>query len=115
MKHSLLILTLIQIAFGIEIDSGSIENAKYKIAIPKNHNGKLLIYAHGLRQKEAPIIATLDINRKQNKEILQKNWIIATTSYRRNGWIIDDAMTDIDSLYKFITNKYGPINSTWVI
>ena len=40
--------------------------------------------------------------------------MLAITSYRRNGWIIDDAMTDLDNLYRIIASRYGTPQRTVV-
>ena len=91
----------------VVIDSGSVEGAKYQIAISPRHNGKLLLYAHGYRPKEQPLTANLSITTEVNAALLKTGWMLAITSYRRNGWIIDDAMADLDNLYKIIASKYA--------
>ena len=99
----------------VAIDSGAVEGARYQIAIPRNHNGKLLLYAPGYRPKEQPLTANLGIATGMNAALLKDGWMLAITSYRRNGWIIDDAMVDLDNLYGIIASKYGPPKRTVVL
>ena len=99
----------------VVIDSGSVEGAKYQIAISPRPNGKLLLYAHGYRPKEQPLTASLSITTEVNAALLKTGWMLAITSYRRNGWIIDDAMADLDNLYEIIASKYGTPKRTIVL
>ncbi len=41
------------------------------------------------------------------KTLLQDGWLIASTSYRRNGYIIDDAVEDMELLRQHVIAVYG--------
>jgi len=41
------------------------------------------------------------------RSLLADGWMIAATSYRRNGWIVDEAMLDLDALQNHVAAKYG--------
>ena len=86
---------------------GVIEGAKYKVHVPEKWNGKLLIYAHGLVQAHKPLEVTLITDSPDHIRMIEEGWIIAATSYRRNGFILGDAFEDIDNLREFIESKYG--------
>ena len=45
--------------------------------------------------------------RAANRALLNEGWMVATTSYRRNGIIIADAIDDLDALRAFIADTYG--------
>ena len=99
---------------AVLIDSGVVDGAKYQIAVPHQHNGKLLLYAQGYRPEEQPLKADIHADSESNAALLKAGWMLAITSYRRNGWIIDDAMTDLDNLYRIIASKYGTPQRTVV-
>jgi pimeloyl-ACP methyl ester carboxylesterase len=92
---------------GPEIVTGEIEGALYTIAKPSDWNGRLLIYAHGLRYETEPLDGSLNPNGLLYSTLLQKGWMVAMSSYRRNGIIIDDAILDLNNLLGLINSKYG--------
>lgn len=90
------------------IEEGEIDGALFTVARPpKGWNGGLILHAHGYRSEEAPRVANLPVHQKAYADLLSEGWMIATTSYRRNGLILLDAMNDIDALRKHINDKYG--------
>jgi pimeloyl-ACP methyl ester carboxylesterase len=63
--------------------------------------------AHGYRPESAPLVADLHPERLSNRVLLDEGWMVATTSFRRNGVVIGDAIADLDALRKFIADAYG--------
>lgn len=96
-----LLLSLVALhADAVREFKGEIEGALYHIIAPEgNWNGSLWIEAHGLRDNNGtPLIAELSSAAPLNAALLARGWAIATTSYRRNGIIVDDAITDVFNL-----------------
>jgi pimeloyl-ACP methyl ester carboxylesterase len=92
----------------VKVDMGSIAGARFAIANPPGGwNKKLLLLAHGYRPDSAPLIADLHPELASIKAMLDGGWMVATTSYRRNGLIIGDAITDLDALRAYIVTAYG--------
>ncbi|HRE84256.1 MAG TPA: hypothetical protein PLN52_24645, partial [Opitutaceae bacterium] len=90
------------------IEEGEIDGARFTVARPaKVWNGGLILHAHGYRSEEAPRVADLPVQQRAYAELLSEGWMIATTSYRRNGLILLDAMKDIDALRKHISETLG--------
>jgi pimeloyl-ACP methyl ester carboxylesterase len=90
------------------LDEGELEaGAKFAIARPLAWNGSVLLIAHGLRAETDPIVADLNPDRLAYKTLRDEGWIIAKTSYRRNGMIIADAVADLENLRAHIANTYG--------
>jgi len=94
-------------ADGVRIDTGEIDGAKYAIARPAGWNGYLLLHAHGQRDERAPLVADLNPRQFAYQTLLGEGWMIAVTSYRRNGLILRDAITDLENLRAHIAQKYG--------
>lgn len=92
---------------GVETREGVIEGALYTLARPANWNGKVLVFAHGLRPEADPLRADLDTSRPLYSTLLDEGWLIATTSYRRNGIIVEDAIVDLDLLRRHIAETDG--------
>jgi len=88
-------------------DQGEIAGARYTIARPVFWNRRLLLVAHGLRPESAPLSAGLLPLRTAYQALFDQGWMIAMTSFRRNGMIIADAVADIDGLRAYIEQTYG--------
>lgn len=92
---------------GIKLDTGEIEGAKFTIAPPAHWNRFLLLRAPGYRDGPAPLVADLNPGHLACRTLLGEGWMVATTSYRRNGLIIRDAIADLENLRTHIAKAYG--------
>lgn len=116
MKYILLILITISPLFSeSKLHEGEIDGAKYQILSAEKPSGKVLLLAHGYRKKDQPLSAGFDTDGVMAKSLLADGWTIASTSYRRNGWIIDDALTDLRSLQDKVAKIQGKPAFTLVI
>ncbi|MEZ5274810.1 MAG: SAM hydroxide adenosyltransferase [Opitutaceae bacterium] len=88
---------------------GVLDGAPYQIAIPARINGNVLIHAHGFRPVEEPLVAELELENTAHRRFLDNGWIIAMSAYRRNGMIVEDAMTDLLNLRDRIEEDQGPL------
>ena len=82
--------------------SGEVEGAEYAILLPEKHNGRVLLLAHGYWPESIPSGLSADWSDGLPKSFVKDGWIVATTSYRRNGWIMEDAARDLENLYELI-------------
>ncbi|HEY0945343.1 MAG TPA: SAM hydroxide adenosyltransferase [Opitutaceae bacterium] len=104
----LLCLGLAPLLAAATLERGTIEGAHYAIARPeKAWNGRLLLLAHGYRAENAPLVADLFPEHLACRTLLDEGWIVAKTSYRRNGLILADAMADLDNLRAHIAASHG--------
>jgi len=87
---------------------GELNGARFAIARPAGSwNGHLLLHAHGYRSESAPLVADLFPSHAAYAKLLEEGWMIAMTSYRRNGLIIMDALDDLDRLREHIARTFG--------
>lgn len=92
----------------IKVDVGELGGARFSIANPPGAwNHDILLVAHGYRPESAPLVADLNPEKAFYRTLLGEGWIVATTSYRRNGLIIGDAIADLDALRAYIAETYG--------
>jgi pimeloyl-ACP methyl ester carboxylesterase len=92
---------------GIRLETGEIEGAKFVVARPAQWNGCVLLIAHDYRAKQAPLVADLNPDHLAHRTLLDEGWVIAKTSYRRNGAIIRDAIADLENLRAHIAATGG--------
>ena len=94
--------------FGeVIVDRGEIGGAKFAIARPEHWNGHVLLLAHGLRAADRPLVADLFPEHLAYRTLLAEGWVVAKTSYRRNGIIVLDAVVDLDALRQHIVQTLG--------
>jgi pimeloyl-ACP methyl ester carboxylesterase len=67
----------------------------------------VLLLAHELREKQAPLSADFNPEHLAYRTLLAEGWVVAKTSYRRNGMIIRDAITDLENLRARIGTTCG--------
>lgn len=94
------------------VETGDINGAKFRIDIPDNWNGGLVMYCHGYNPKpvtyDQPKIApTLAV-------FLDQGYAVAQSGYAAGGWAIQEALTDTESLRRYFVQKYGPVKETYV-
>jgi len=89
------------------ITDGILGPCKIKLAVPAKWNGQLLLLAHGRVADAMPLSADFSADSPLITGLLKDGWLIAATSYRRNGYIIDDAVADMEGLRQHVIEKYG--------
>jgi pimeloyl-ACP methyl ester carboxylesterase len=99
-------------AAEISIDRGEIAGALYAVARPAKWNGRLLLLAHGFRPVDRPKVADLFPEHGAYRELLDNGWMVAKSSFRRNGIIVTDAISDLNALRDYIEKTYGVPKTT---
>jgi pimeloyl-ACP methyl ester carboxylesterase len=92
---------------GLTIEQGTLGSSKIMIAVPEKWNRKVLMLAHGLRMDNSPLTAQFATDDECCKALLKEGWMIASTSYRRNGYLHEEAIEDLDQLRQHIIDTYG--------
>ena len=115
MKVLLLVLMCLTDVRASEISRGEIGGAKFTIATPDSWQGKLVLIAHGYRPENAALGADLDVSDDFTAPLLKQGWAVAITSYRRNGWIVEDAILDLKALRDHIVEKHGAVKRCVVL
>src|SRR5262249_23456228 len=87
--------------------SGEINGAPYRIRVPENWNGTLLVFAHGYRDKaDHPgevdnRNAEVAPNAALEAPLLAQGYALAGSAYKDNGWDVEDAIQDTKDLTVF--------------
>lgn len=116
MKVLVLLLATLTVAWSQpKLHEGEINGAKYQILVAEKPSGKVLLMAHGYRGKDNPLSADFDHEGLFAQSLLSEGWTIASTSYRRNGWIIDDALADLRALQEKVVSLQGKSTTTTFI
>jgi len=95
-------------ASAVTVETGDINGAKFALARPGFWNKRVLLLAHGFRAPDRPLVADLFPEHLAYRTLLDAGWIVAKTSYRRNGIVVADAIADLDALRDHIVQECGP-------
>lgn len=103
--------------------SGELDGAPYRIRVPENWNGTLLVFAHGYRDKaDHPgeidnRNADIAPNPALEAPLLAQGFALAGTAYKDNGWAIRDAILDAKNLAVFFRGEIAKPDRTifWAV
>jgi pimeloyl-ACP methyl ester carboxylesterase len=95
---------------GVEV--GTLGKASYRIDIPANFNGQLVMYCHGYGgatkfDKETAPTPVMNA-------FLELGYAIAQSGYSAGGWAVKEAIEETEALRKYFASKYGKPKRTWV-
>lgn len=103
--------------------AGELHGAPYRIRVPENWNGTLLVFAHGYRDKaDHPgeidnRNADIAPNAALEAPLLAQGFALAGTAFKDNGWAIGDAIQDAKNLAVFFRGKIAKPDRTifWAV
>ena len=98
--------------------SGELHGAPFRIRVPENWNGTLLVFAHGYRDK-ADHPGEVD-NRNADiapspaleAPLLAQGYALAGTAFKDNGWDIGDSMQDTKNLAVYFRDNIAKPDHT---
>jgi pimeloyl-ACP methyl ester carboxylesterase len=93
------------------IETGDINGAKFRIDMPANWNGGLVMYCHGYSPK--PVTYDEKSNPFLNV-FLDQGYAVAQSGYAAGGWAIQEAAVDTESLRRYFVKKYGKPKETYI-
>jgi pimeloyl-ACP methyl ester carboxylesterase len=91
---------------------GEINGAKFRIDIPENWNGGLVMYCHGYSPvagsyKEGKLPPVLTV-------FTEQGYALAQSGYAAGGWAIQEAVEDTEALRRYFNDKYGQPKETFI-
>jgi hypothetical protein len=94
-------------AAGVTLLTGTIGKAAYRIEVPANWNGTLLLYSHGYVAPGSPNPAHDVGDPATGAALLGEGYALAGSSYSSTGWALQQAFSDQINLLKFFTATFG--------
>ena len=101
--------------------AGEINGAPYRIRVPENWNGTLLIFAHGYRDKaDHPgeidnRNADVAPNAALEAPLLAQGFALAGSAYKDNGWAVEDGIQDTKNLALFFKANVAKPQRTIIV
>ena len=83
------------------------DGANYKIEVPSNWNGTLVLYSHGYVFVGYPLVAEDAGDPATGAALLAQGYALAGSSYSRNGWALQQAFHDQIALLDYFDSHCG--------
>ncbi len=87
------------------VEAATPGGARCRLAVPAAWNGHLLLIAHGYLPAGRPLYAGFDAEDPVYRSLLAEGWIVAATSYRRNGFLFREAAADVEELRALVAQR----------
>lgn len=109
-----LITSISNIGWSQQFDIGEIENAKYKIYLPENWNGGLVMYAHSYETigEEGEIFE--EVIDDFMKIFASRGYAYAASNFRKQELVIKEWIDDTEALRSYFAKKYGKPNLCFI-
>ena len=104
---------------------GEIDGAKYRILLPDEWNGTLLLYSHGYRSPDGGGTGAGDSRAEPSpgyndggvplaSALLDEGYALAGSGWASNGWAVEDGVRANADLYEFFRDTVAPPERVYV-
>jgi len=109
-------------AFAVYEEIGVNNGAEYAMFFPAAWNGRLVLYAHGFIDPEAPLalpdVAPADVAPwvvELRETLLSAGYGVAYSSYSENGWAVGDGAQRTHELRGLFATRFGKPSRTYLV
>ena len=93
--------------------TGTLHNALYRIDVPADWNGDLVMLMHGYQPVGAPVTTPMTAA-DPTPVFLKKGFAVAQSQYASQGWAVSDAIADNERLREHFVRTYGQPPHTYI-
>ena len=97
---------------AINVETGVLDGAAYRIDMPVQWNGILLIYYHGY--SETPVVFDKDKPNSMGTGMASAGFAVAQSGYSQVGFALEAAIPETEALRRYTIAKYGQPKETYV-
>ena len=113
MRCLLLLTATVAVCLGQpKAEVGEINGAQFRIDVPAEWNGVLIVYCHGYADK--PGTFTLG-QQTAASGLAAQGYAVAQSGYASGGYAVEQALVDIESLRRYFVRKYGAAKETYLV
>lgn len=94
--------------------SGELQGAPWRLDVPANWNGDLVMLAHGYEPVGMPRTAPMAAN-DSTVPLLDAGYAVAQSAYASQGWAVADAITDMERLRQQAVGELKHVRHTWML
>ncbi len=96
------------------VETGTLQGAPYRIRVPANWNGELVVNAHGYENVGSPRTDPWPAS-KGMQPVLARGFAVAESGYAAQGWAIGEAIADTERLRAQFVATRGAPTRTWLV
>jgi hypothetical protein len=93
--------------------AGTLEGALFRIDIPANWNGDLVMVMHGYQPVGAPIATPMKAA-DATADFLKLGYAVAQSQYASQGWAVGDAVVDNERLRQYFIRTFANPKHTYI-
>lgn len=94
--------------------SGELQGAAWRLDVPANWNGDLVMLAHGYEPVGVPRTVPMAVN-DSTAPLLAAGYAVAQSAYASQGWAVADAITDTERLRQQAVGELKHVRHTWML
>ena len=94
--------------------TGTIGGAPWRLDVPANWNGELVVYFHGYAPQEQPIPEVMPRNGYEGW-LFEAGYAVAQSDYSARGWSVAEALEDSEAMRKHVVGLLGAPTRTWAM
>lgn len=95
------------------VDTGMLDGAPYRVEIPMDWNGELVVLLHGYEPRGVPRADPWPAN-EATPLFLARGYAVAESGYASQGWAVADAIADSERLRAHVVERHAPRRS-WLV
>jgi len=95
-------------------DTGTLADAPYRIDIPADWNGELVMLAHGFEPVGVPRETPWPAD-PATSMFTSARYAVAQSGYATQGWAVRDAIADSERLRAHFVQRHGQPEKTWMV
>jgi pimeloyl-ACP methyl ester carboxylesterase len=96
----------------VNVETGVLDNASYRIDMPEKWNGILIVYYHGYSEK--PVVFDKDKPNEIGSLFGDAGYAVIQSGYSEVGLAIEHAVPETEALRRYAIAKYGQPKETYV-
>ena len=93
---------------------GVLEGAEFRIDIPIDWNGSLVLYYHGYAEHGASFHVAEHLH-ADLESLTERHYAVAQSAYSEGGWALQQAYPESEALRHYFDHKYGHPKETYVV
>ncbi|MDR7191975.1 alpha/beta hydrolase family protein [Luteimonas terrae] len=95
------------------VDTGTLDGAPYRVEIPVDWNGELVVLLHGYEPRGVSRADPWPAN-EATPLFLARGYAVAESGYASQGWAVADAIADSERLRAHVAERHAPRRS-WLV
>lgn len=94
--------------------TGTLNGAPWRLDVPENWNGELVVYMHGYAPVEQPIPEVMPRNGYEGW-LFEAGYAVAQSDYSARGWAVAEALADTEAMRQHVVGLLGQPKHTWAM